>query len=101
MNKNENSIVTVSKAYPIINDVVQNLDAQIGFQNKKSSHKRISEEEDLQYIVKLLRRLRPFRCVNGRVLEGYRGINSSVFTELKFHTASLEDKVLNIANLTK
>ncbi|KAH3718367.1 hypothetical protein DPMN_061170 [Dreissena polymorpha] len=38
-NKNEHSIETISKAYPVVNDIVSHIDLQISNKEVKSSHK--------------------------------------------------------------
>ena len=96
-NKNEKSIVTISKAYPVINDIVLNVDAQIGYKDVKSSHKSRSEEEDLKCLLKLLRKLNPFSQEDGRMLYRYHGVKRSVFIELLQQKNILEGNIIQIA----
>jgi hypothetical protein len=81
-NKNEKSVVTISKAYPVINDIVSNIDAQISYKELKSSHKSRSEDVDFKCILKHLRKLNPFCQVDGRTLYSYNGMKRSAFVEL-------------------
>ena len=60
-NKTENSIVKLSKAAPVINDIVVNIDGHLNYKDIKSSHKSRSEEEDLQNILLVLREVRHFK----------------------------------------
>ncbi|XP_053388342.1 uncharacterized protein LOC128551493 [Mercenaria mercenaria] len=92
-NKTEQSVIKISAAAPVIKDIVQNFDSQIDFKEKSTSHKKRSEEEDLQCIIKVLRELRPFRTVPGRKLESFNDMKASVFHELYDKRGVLNEKI--------
>ncbi|KAH3814221.1 hypothetical protein DPMN_142715 [Dreissena polymorpha] len=100
-NKNEHSIETISKAYPVVNDIVSHIDLQISYKEVKSSHKSRSENEDMSCLLKHLRNLKPFCRVSGRTLDGYCGIKTSAFKELLPQKALLKEKVMQIINYLK
>ena len=100
-NKTENSIVKLSKAAPVINDIVVNIDGHLNYKDIKSSHKSRSEEEDLQNLLLVLREVRPFKKKNGRKLISYKNIKASMFNELLPHKAVFEVKVMKTANRLK
>ncbi|KAH3897556.1 hypothetical protein DPMN_021744 [Dreissena polymorpha] len=97
-NKNEHSIETILKAYPVVNNIVSHIDLQISNKEVKSSHKSRSENEDLSC---LLKHLKPFCQVSGRTLDGYCSIKTSAFKELLPHKALLKEKVMHTINCLK
>ena len=97
-NKTEKSIVRLSKAYPVIKDIVESVDSQLTYKSVKTTHKGRSEEEDLTTILTLLRDQEPFKYVPNRKLKGYSKMKLSVFHELLPLKQTLYDKILYTAN---
>jgi hypothetical protein len=77
-NKTENSIIQISKAAPIINEITSTFDEKIGHKPIKSSHSHKPQVDELQSILKTLHSAKPFTCSPGRRLLTYRGIKKSV-----------------------
>jgi len=51
-NKTENSIISISKAAPIISDISQNFDNMLGMKKYKTNHKKRSSAEDIGILLK-------------------------------------------------
>ena len=64
--------MNISKAYPVIKDVVAAVDNHIGYMNVKSTHKSRSDEGDLGEILNMLKKLRPFSFKSGRTHNDYK-----------------------------
>lgn len=72
----------VSKAGPVILEVVDNFDKMAGIIPKSSSHKSKCSDEDLEALYKHMRRERPLLKTPARKLTSFAGICSSPFTKL-------------------
>ncbi|XP_069105866.1 uncharacterized protein [Argopecten irradians] len=86
-NKTEHSIISISKAAPVIMDVVSNFDDMLNMKKTNTSHKKRSDEDDLNAILKILRKSGIWNYKEGRSLHGFKGINRSpfIFDKPLFH----------------
>ena len=82
-NKTEHAIITLSKAAPVIEDIVHNFDQMVNVKNKQSSHKKKSFEEDVRVILRELIKLDPWTENDGPALTNFEGISKTPFTFAK------------------
>ncbi|XP_062576937.1 uncharacterized protein LOC134238840 [Saccostrea cucullata] len=84
-NKTEKAIVTITKAAPVIQDVVCNFDRMLGLRDKKTHHKKRSFQDDVKCILKELLTLKIWEKTNGRQLENFPKIAMSPFAVDTIH----------------
>ncbi|XP_063438320.1 uncharacterized protein LOC134719246 [Mytilus trossulus] len=78
-NKTEKSIIAMSKAAPVINDVTTNFDKMLKLNDFKTKHKKRSSEEDIRTLVKKLKDLDLWNFHENRTLTLFTGIGQSPF----------------------
>ncbi|CAC5402623.1 unnamed protein product [Mytilus coruscus] len=78
-NKTEKSIIAMSKAAPVINDVTTNFDKMLKLNEFKTKHKKRSSEEDIGTLVKKLKDLDLWNFHENRALTLFSGISQSPF----------------------
>ncbi|KAH3815948.1 hypothetical protein DPMN_144487 [Dreissena polymorpha] len=96
-NKTEQAIVKVTAAAPVIKEIVNKLDGQIGYIDRTSVHKKRSENDDLLMIAKVLREVRPFVKIDGRKVDESVRMKAAVFLDLKGKHVTFNEHVLNTA----
>ena len=79
-NKTENASVNVTKAAPIIQNISENIDRNLGIKNKETRHKKRSSEDDINVLLSKLVKLDPWTRKNGRELIDFRTISDSPFS---------------------
>lgn len=83
-NKTEHAIITLSKAAPVIEDIVHNFDQMVNVKNKQSSHdKKKAFEEDVRVILRELVKLDPWTENDAKALTNFEGISKTPFTFAK------------------
>lgn len=78
-NKTENAIIAITKAAPVIQDVVNNFDKMLNIRDKKTHHKKRSFQDDVNCILKELLPVKIWEKTNGRKLENFQKIKVSPF----------------------
>lgn len=58
--KTENSIVAISKAAPVIKQIVQNYDNMLSIKKINTKHKKRSSKEDIQAMIRVLKNPPPW-----------------------------------------
>ncbi|XP_076090697.1 uncharacterized protein LOC143062794 [Mytilus galloprovincialis] len=97
-NKTENSIVTISKAAPVVKQICENVDNMLGVIDKKTRHKKRSVEDDVKQIIKELQPLKPWVKQTGRQLYCFKDIKRSPFS---FNRTEFETSVTRTINRLK
>lgn len=78
-NKTENSIVAISKAAPVIQQIVQNYDSMLSIKKINTKHKKRSFEEDIQAMIRVLKKTSPW-VPEQRSLNSFIGFEKSPFS---------------------
>ncbi|OWF38057.1 hypothetical protein KP79_PYT12811 [Mizuhopecten yessoensis] len=78
-NKTEKAIVTITKAAPVIQDVVNNFDRMTNIHDKHTHHRKRSLEGDVRCGLKELVRLKIWTPTQGRKLEIFHQFKKSPF----------------------
>ena len=78
-NKIEKAIITISKAAPVIQQVVDNIDNMLNVRDKRTTHKKKSFESDVQILLKELANLNIWNLQN-RQLTSFPDISPSPFS---------------------
>ncbi|XP_033748132.1 uncharacterized protein LOC117333109 [Pecten maximus] len=78
-NKTEKAIITISKAAPVIQNVVENVESMLGICDKKTKHKKRSFEGDVKVLLKEIIPLKVWDQESGRQLKSFREIRDSPF----------------------
>lgn len=78
-NKTENSIVAISKAAPVIQQIVQNYDNMLLIKKINTKHKKRSSEEDIQAMIRALKKTSPW-VPEQRSLNSFIGFEKSPFS---------------------
>ncbi|CAC5402482.1 unnamed protein product [Mytilus coruscus] len=97
-NKTENSIITISKAAPVVKQICENVDTMLGVIDKKTRHKKRSFEDDVKEIIKELEPLKPWVNQTGRQLYSFKEIKKSPFS---FDRSEFETSVTRTINRLK
>ncbi|CAC5399353.1 unnamed protein product [Mytilus coruscus] len=97
-NKTENSIITISKAAPVVKQICENVDTMLGVIDKKTRHKKRSFEDDIKEIIKELEPLKPWVKQTGRQLYSFKEIEKSPFS---FDRSEFETSVTRTINRLK
>jgi len=96
-NKTENSIISISKAAPIISDISQNFDNMLGMKKYKTNHKKRSSAEDIGILLKKLKTIDVWHFKNNQILPAFNGISLSPFNfENSLFMSSVEKTVVRL-----
>jgi hypothetical protein len=93
-NKTEKSIIQISKAAPVISQVVDNFDQMTGIQNVKSTHKVLSRSEDIKVLLEKLQKLQLWKLKHGRFLSGFPDVAKSPFN---FDVTKMKSQIMATA----
>ena len=82
-NKTEKAIITVSKAAPVIQNIVDNVDSILGIKDKRTRHKKKYFKDDVHFLLNELIPLNIWHHQNNRQLNSFQGISRSAFNFVK------------------
>lgn len=91
-NKTEKSIIQISKAAPVISQVVENFDKMTGIKNFTTTHKVKSISEDVKILLEKLQQLQPWKVKSGRFLSGFPDMDKSPFN---FDVQKMKRHIMN------
>ncbi|XP_033729230.1 uncharacterized protein LOC117318339 [Pecten maximus] len=91
-NKTENSIVAITKAAPVIDDIVGNFQEMLNIPVKKTHHRKRSFNDDVKCVLNTLIPLKVWTPQNGRKLENFRNIKKSPFDIDRGHFVEIVEK---------
>lgn len=78
-NKTESSIIAISKASPVIQQIVKNFDNMLLIKKINTTHKKRSSEEDIQAMIRVLKNNSPWNSEH-RSLVSFKGLEKSPFS---------------------
>uniref|UniRef100_A0A8W8NTK5 DUF6589 domain-containing protein n=1 Tax=Magallana gigas TaxID=29159 RepID=A0A8W8NTK5_MAGGI len=78
-NKTEKAIDTITKAAPVIQDIVDNFDKMSNISHRNTHHRKRSSEGDIKCILKVIVPLKIWNYTEGRTLESFKKIKKSPF----------------------
>uniref|UniRef100_A0A8W8I4B1 DUF6589 domain-containing protein n=1 Tax=Magallana gigas TaxID=29159 RepID=A0A8W8I4B1_MAGGI len=78
-NKTEKAIDTITKAAPVIQDIVDNFDKMSNISHRNTHHRKRSSEGDIKCILKVIVPLKIWNYTEGRTLESFKKIKKSQF----------------------
>lgn len=97
-NKTEKAIVTISKAAPVVQKIVDNFDRMLNIKDKKTHHSKKSFKGDVHVLLKEIIPLQIWTTQRDRRLTSFPDISQSPF---KFGRLSFEMTVMAIVNRLK
>lgn len=78
-NKTEKAIDTITKAAPVIQDIVDNFDKMSNISHRNTHHRKRSSEGDIKCILKVIVPLKIWNYTEGRTLDSFKKIKKSPF----------------------
>ena len=97
-NKTDNAIVTISKAAPVIDSIVENFDSIVKLKDITTTHKKREMLGDINVIINCLKDKQLWTQTPGRKLIGFKKMPKSPFT---FSRQLFKGEVMNVVNRLK